>query len=1585
MCKNKPIQKLTAILLSVILLVEIVPVTAMAQQLSESEIATWNEAEIESNMAQDNLAGSATVAKFMLSNLAAGGVSYVGGMGMEAAIGSIFGTPEDTTMIDGFNQMSTQIESLKNDIAKLSAKLDMLALKDNLDNFGIFMIDYAVVYKYLCGMQEAYENNSRLTDKFLQDLYYLEDKSTMIGGRNIINATIVLGERLTMSYTGNYNIFGAFDKMDKFTNRWEHQGYKQRQAFRDSAIYTYIMFSSMSQLACQAVITANPPKEGESIEAENRRVTATQLLKELKENVVKVNKMNERCAVIEHPELRIFRDTKKGEDLWYFHKQVQTSYVYQQNDPENAHASRYFRSQIYLFPMSRLENPRYVIETPSGHYYSNQPSVNMYQRIREYSISDNNGKNLPLYNIFFDDNKGDFDLPSGQSRLARFATHHYEIYPSKGSGHAMDTWRTTVVDNNASAANHVFAISDIVPFRSTEKFYSPIYYYGTVQQGKLMLPEEPSLSEPEDKISGMANQYTLPHAEPVTLTVDAKPGYTYQWYVITGDGNDFYELEGEVGTSYTLPALTASMNGYQYVCTFIDDSGTTPEEKITASDTESPGPVNGTDDLSPSDRYVSPLSTAAVTLHLSGEGVAVPETIHTVSSAGDLQTALDQVSAGKWDGHTLRLTSAIEYPYPITLLNRSLTIDLNGYTLNVRPMATTTPNVDPMSSTPEIAAVYASGSILTINNVTGSALNVIADTDIAYALYVTEGSTVQVSTVAAEGGIAAYASGSGSSIELSGDIRASGNQAVGAWSVDGASIRIGGDLAVAGADSYGAFVDSSNGTVAEITIDGSITVTGTNSRGVFLDSTNTKISVKGNVTVTGGNVGVSCGQGEVSITGNVTAPNNAVSARNGASVHVGGSILTTAKEAVGVSSFGANVQILGDVTASGSGSTAIEATTWELSGSSVGAQITVNGTITAVTPLRIGGNPKENDDNIEPTTKAGYLTFTGEGSSVWAKSNSFAEPTLYTLIVNADGGMASGEGQYAKNTEVSIGAGSRSGYSFSGWYSNNGGSFADQSSANTTFIMPASNAVVTASWSYIGGYTGSITDKSTTTPSPSILPQKKPNLPVTATAFIKAKAGKNGKASASIPNKSITDVIKKAQADAKTQDKTSNGITVELNVTMPKGASSLAVTLTQLSLNNLVSADISSIKINGAPATLGLDLNALQKIQKQSNGNITISIAPAKGLSKSAKVLIGNRPIYDITITYIDKNQKPRSISNLGSGTATLSIPYTPGKKESVGCLFGVYVDGKGIASRIGGSAYDANSGCILLNSNHLSVYGVGYTASSSKFTDISSHWAKESIDYVVGRELVSGISKTSFSPDSAMTRGVLVTALGRMMNVNTKLYTANSFTDVKADSAFRPYIEWAYKKGIIQDIGNSQFAPDGAITREEIAIIITGFARISGYNLPVSREATTYTDDSSIDSTYQTAVLTLQQAGILMGGTDHKFNPKDNATRAEVSSMLYRYIKLTVDPNTTQGWAQNDDGQYLYYKDGKALIGWQEISRGKDKNTYYFTNDGILVSNEWLQLDGKWYYFNADGSLAVSTKIDGYEVDENGVRITKS
>ena len=85
-------------------------------------------------------------------------------------------------------------------------------------------------------------------------------------------------------------------------------------------------------------------------------------------------------------------------------------------------------------------------------------------------------------------------------------------------------------------------------------------------------------------------------------------------------------------------------------------------------------------------------------------------------------------------------------------------------------------------------------------------------------------------------------------------------------------------------------------------------------------------------------------------------------------------------------------------------------------------------------------------------------------------------PKTYTLTVDLNGGSGGTTGgTYPAGEGVNINAGSRSNYRFNGWTSSNGGTFADASSASTTFTMPAANTTITAAWSYIGGG-GSTTD-----------------------------------------------------------------------------------------------------------------------------------------------------------------------------------------------------------------------------------------------------------------------------------------------------------------------------------------------------------------------------------------------------------------------------------------------------------------------------------------------------------------------------
>ena len=209
-----------------------------------------------------------------------------------------------------------------------------------------------------------------------------------------------------------------------------------------------------------------------------------------------------------------------------------------------------------------------------------------------------------------------------------------------------------------------------------------------------------------------------------------------------------------------------------------------------------------------------------------------------------------------------------------------------------------------------------------------------------------------------------------------------------------------------------------------------------------------------------------------------------------------------------------------------------------------------------------------------------------------------------------------------------------------------------------------------------GGYGSSSGGSSTESPTTqtTILPEKKPDQPVTVAALVTVTAEEKGHANTIISHKLITDAINKAQSYAKEQGKTKNGISTELSLTLPKDTGSLGITLTQGALDKLVNTGVKSFKINGYPVTISFDEKALEEINNQREGNVTIEIKPVQDLNTAAEKVIGKRPVYNITISYL-KDGKPILISDLNGGIATITIQYKPDKNEAVGYLYGAYVN----------------------------------------------------------------------------------------------------------------------------------------------------------------------------------------------------------------------------------------------------------------------------------------------------------------------
>ena len=490
-------------------------------------------------------------------------------------------------------------------------------------------------------------------------------------------------------------------------------------------------------------------------------------------------------------------------------------------------------------------------------------------------------------------------------------------------------------------------------------------------------------------------------------------------------------------------------------------------------------------------------------------------------------------------------------------------------------------------------------------------------------------------------------------------------------------------------------------------------------------------------------------------------------------------------------------------------------------------------------------------------------------------------------------------------------------------------------------------------------------------------PKEKLQAPVTGESK-PIQPDKNG--NAAVDNSSVQSAIDKAKQDAKKNGTTENGIAVTVPITSAAGQTSFNVTIKAQTLDLLVKENVRQFTVAiDHLVSVNIGLDTLKQLDAASaGGDIILRANKVDALrSTEAKAAIETRPVYDLSLVYLSGG-KETPITSLNGHTISVRLSYTPAKGEQTGNLYAVYVDDAGKVEWITKSSYDASLKAVVFETGHFSVYGVGYKNPAPAFTDIHNHWAADNILFAASRGLLSGTSDTTFSPNTGMTRGMFVTALGRLAGINPDSYKTGKFTDVKADAYYAPYVNWAAQNGIVEGVTATTFAPDTNINREQMAVIMANYAKKLGYDLPKTLQAVTFADNAQISSWAKNAVRTMQQAGILSGKNGNKFDPKGTATRAEVATVLRRFVEIVIDPQTANGWQQNDSGQWSYYRNGKPVKG-----RLSDDQKWYWLDKatGMMFAGGWKQIDGKWYYFYTDGTMAVNTTIDGYTIGSDGAR----
>ena len=180
--------------------------------------------------------------------------------------------------------------------------------------------------------------------------------------------------------------------------------------------------------------------------------------------------------------------------------------------------------------------------------------------------------------------------------------------------------------------------------------------------------------------------------------------------------------------------------------------------------------------------------------------------------------------------------------------------------------------------------------------------------------------------------------------------------------------------------------------------------------------------------------------------------------------------------------------------------------------------------------------------------------------------------------------------------------------------------------------------------------------------------------------------------------------------------------------------------------------------------------------------------------------------------------------------------------------------------------------------------------APAMPFTDVKEgDWFYDEVLYVYENSLMNGVGDNRFAPNSATTRGMLVTILYRLEGEPDVTGEAG-FDDV-GDTWYTDAVIWAAANDIVNGIGDNQFGPENTLTREQLVTMLYRYAQNKGYDVTASADLSGYPDAGQIQSWAQEAMTWAVAEGIVEG-MDGNLNPAGSATRAQIATILMRFCE---------------------------------------------------------------------------------------------
>lgn len=269
------------------------------------------------------------------------------------------------------------------------------------------------------------------------------------------------------------------------------------------------------------------------------------------------------------------------------------------------------------------------------------------------------------------------------------------------------------------------------------------------------------------------------------------------------------------------------------------------------------------------------------------------------------------------------------------------------------------------------------------------------------------------------------------------------------------------------------------------------------------------------------------------------------------------------------------------------------------------------------------------------------------------------------------------------------------------------------------------------------------------------------------------------------------------------------------------------------------------------------------------NGQVETEVSLSSSAISNAKDEPVALPMPEVPVTK-DWDEAPVvTVSMTGYSEARVEIPVEDVTPGTVAVL--VKADG---SEQIIKTTLTTENGIVVTLEDGATVKVVD---NSKDFVDVpNNYWGSTYIDFATSRGLFSGTSESTFAPDTPMNRAMIVTVLAAYEGVDTT--TGSTWYEAGR--------QWAMANGISDGTNMNQ-----NLTREQLAVMLWRYA-----GSPTVAPLSGYSDLDNISDWAEMAMAWAVRNGMIAGMDGNMLNPGGQATRAQVATILMRFVELTAE-----------------------------------------------------------------------------------------